>query len=261
MRRDSLFKRQELFVCSAIIAAHASNPGEGFRQRDVRFYIELFSNWICHVLNDVALKLSNTQVLRYLEELIAEGYARQRKRKGHPRYVLTRVGLIEILKRLTLEPPQTQPEQFFFLHSFIENYRSRLELLIEEEGSKFPLALKLEVESLLDTESLVERQIEHVERELQQLEARIRDSSRTSKLSKKLYAEGEAHEEVMNAVEKKYPYELNSQKPLTELLSGLTEEHARWELEIGSIKRAEQIWLPSRALLLSYLQSLKRLKP
>lgn len=260
MRRDSLFKREELFVSSAVIAAHAQNVDEGFRQRDVRFFIELFSNWVESVLDDLTLTLSNTQVSRYINELVDEGFSRQISRKKQPKYRLTRIGLIELLSRLVEKDYVRQPEYFFFLYYFIANYGPRLKALIESEGRKFPPAMRIEVETMLDVDALVGNQLANAERELKKLDERIRDASQASKLAAELLSKGLDNRVVQQEVERKYPYELNSQKPLTELLSSLSEEHSRWELEVGSLRRVEHIWLPARTQLLSYIQVLKRLK-
>lgn len=260
MRTGTIFQRYELFVAAATIAAHASYRGEGFRQKDVRFMIELFSNWVETTFEDHVLSIKNTQVLRYLEELVSESLARRSKRKGRPYYRLTRTGLIDLLGRLIPNSLHIQPEHFFFLYYFVTNYRPAIEALIEAEGKRFPLALKLEVESLLDGAALLETQLQYANLELQRLDERMADASKGAELAEKLYREDLPLSEVAEKIEKQYPYELNSQKPLAELMQEVPDDLGRWELAQGSRQRVAQIWSPARRLLLTYIACLEDLK-
>ena len=166
MRRGTVFRQYELFVAAATLAAHASAQELGYRQRDVRFLIELFTNWVESTLESDVLRVNNTQVSRYLDDLADEGYARRSLVNSRPRYRLTRTGLIELLGRIVEQPALMQPAHFCFLYYFIVNYRPKIEELIKQEGKKFPLALKLEVESLLEANTFVEQQLVLAEREL-----------------------------------------------------------------------------------------------
>lgn len=259
MRTGTIFKRYELFVAAAVIAAHANGPKDGFRQRDVRFLIELFSNWVEASFESKVLTINNTQVLRYLEELVHEGFARRIAKKDRPNYRLTRTGLIELLTRLIPQSLHIQPEHFFFLYYFIANYKPRIQRLIEEEGKRFPLAMKLEVEGLLDSKTLLEQQIRYAELELKKLDGRIKDAEQGSVLASKLADDSLSLSEIATAIEKKYPYELNSRKPLTELMQEIPPDLGIWELTTGSERRVTHIWGPQREMLVTYLGVLKRL--
>lgn len=260
MRTGTVLKSNELFVAAATIAAHAFTAADGgFRQRDVRFLIELFSNWVERTIDGPVLMIGNTQVQRYLDELVSEGFCRKLSRKTRPKYRLSRLGLIELLQRITPGALYHPAEHFFFLHYFVSNYRPRIEKLIADEGKQFPPSLKIEVEALLDAEELLKQQLRYAEMEVQKQDIRIRDSVNGGRLAVKLYREGLCSEEVAVEIEKKYPYELNSQKPLSELINGLPPDLARWELETGMVKRVEHLWNPSRTMLMSYIQCLKKM--
>lgn len=261
MRRGALFQRFELFAAAATIAAHANAPLDGFRQRDVRFTIELFTNWVESVFDGSVIELKNTQVSRYLDDLAKDGFTRRLTRQGRPCYKVLRIGLIELLSRLNPGPRYVQPEQFFFVYYFMNNYRERLMRMVEDEGKQFPLALKLEVETLLDTETLVRHQLQYAKLELHKLEDRISDSLKSGKLATKLFAQALDPAEVAQRVEERYPYGLNSQKPLSELISEVPEDIGRWELETGAFRRVEDLWSPTRSMLLTYVKTLKALQP
>lgn len=257
-RKDALLDRYQQFVAGAVLAAHANQkkPEEGFRQRDVKFLIELFSNWVESSLNSNALEIQNTQVSRYLENLVTEGYARRISKKVHPRYQLTRTGVIELTARIAHQGSLITPEHFFFLNYFIHNYQPKIISLVQEQGKQFPLALKLELEELLDWKAIIKSQLTLAKRELQKLEARIADGLSTSKLAISLFRQGRDAVEVAMQVEKAYPYGLNSRKTLSELFSELPADTAQWELEVGCLRRVKQIWEPSVVMLKHYIDIL-----
>ena len=119
MRRGTILNRGEIFAAAATIAAHASVYQDGFRQRDVRFLLQLFLNWVERTLGNSPMPISNTQVYRYLEDLVKEGYAKANRRATQPVYRLTRVGLLELVNRIVNKREDNLPDQFFFLCYFL----------------------------------------------------------------------------------------------------------------------------------------------
>ena len=259
MQQDSLIRRQELFVAAAVIGAHANSSGEGFRQRDVRFLIDLFLNWVELSLSAHASLVQNTQVQRYIDRLVKEGFARRISRAKHPSYRLTRVGLIELLARIRARN-WSEREHFFFLYFFVRCYGPRIAELIQLEGSQFPAALKIEVEALIDARTLVKREMADAERDLAQLESRIKDALMTADLVSTRKKRALSLEDAVLEAERLYPYELNSQKPLRELIGWIPQAYREWELTEGNTRRAEDIWRAQRSIQLQYLEQLKRLR-
>ena len=80
MRSGSSVTRLEIFTASATLAAHASFIEEGFRLRDLRFFTELFLNWVEDV-ETVTHSLQNTQLARYISQLIKQGFAKKVTKK------------------------------------------------------------------------------------------------------------------------------------------------------------------------------------
>lgn len=257
-RADNLLARYEVFVAAGVIAAHISARESGFRQRDVRFLIELFMDWAEGSLPALALK--NTQILRYLETLVQEGYAKLITRKGAPKYTLTRLGLLELLTRLVSGPREPHPQHFFLVYYFLANYQAPLIEVVRGKTQQFPPALRMEIESLLDPRQLLVTEIARTERDLMKLRERIHTSSRASELATKLYRAGSPDSAVVSELERRYPYNLNSQKPLRELIGALPADLGRWEVEIGNARRVDQMWNPAKKLLESYLEALKSLR-
>ncbi len=259
-RADAVLQRYEVFFAGAAIAAHASYSTTGFRQRDVRFLIELFTNWVDLAAVSESLTLNNTQIQRYLEALCWEGYARKITRDKTPKYRLSRIGLLELLSRLSQRSGPVQPQHFFFLYYFICTYRSRLVDLIREEGKQFPSALRIEIESLLDHKRILREEIKRAELEERKWEERSREGLKSAQLAGQLFQKGVPLSEAVLKIEKLYPYELNSQKPLSEFIGSVPEDLAAWELEVGNRHRVEQLYEPSKNMISSYKNVLLKLE-
>ncbi len=257
MRKESLFERNEVFIVAAAIAAQATSGSEGFRQKDVKFLVELFLNWIEHAYEFKKLTIQNTQISRYLMHLTKEGFARRLSRGRLPSYRLTRAGLIELINRMVSKPYFESPERFLFINYFLRSYRERIMELVKAEGSMFPPLMEFELKELLDEKKLKSRQIKFCEDEIKRLDIRINEALKTGELAVKLRKQGFAESDVIATVQKRYPYELNSQKPLSDLFAELPAEIRTWELEYGSINRATLMFLPIKGLIIQYLKVLR----
>jgi hypothetical protein len=257
MRTQTLTARFELFVAAATIAAHASAPRDGFRQRDVRFFTELFSNWAeCDIENEIPIQ--NVQIQRYLDLLVKQGLLK-RSAVTRPLYRLSRVGLLELLTRLVQGKRPHQREHFLFLVFFVAGYRERLHALVRSEGEQFTAAMRVEVDALLDVETMLAREIKRTEKLRAKLETRIDDAVRTSELVTRRLDSGVPLPEIVKELEKKIPYELNNRKPLSELISSIQSDQRRWELIQGNRSRGEMIWKPQRTMMDAYLGELKEI--
>jgi hypothetical protein len=251
VRSETVTIRNELFVATATLASHASAQGKGFRQRDVRFFAELFSNW-AHPNQSAELSIQNVQIQRYLSFLAKEGFLKSVSRSTRPLYKLTRIGLLDLLTRLVESKRDQEPSQFLFLLFFLRGYREWLLQLVRLEGEQFPPSMRIELESLLDTSTLIQRELKSVDQQLAKLDTRIQDAKRTSTLVAERLKGGTTFDDVVFEVEKRIPYELNSRRPLSELIASIQPDQRRWELLEGNKLRASVIWEPTRRLLKEY---------
>jgi hypothetical protein len=259
-RAGAVLEEQEPIVAAAVVAAQATLGDPGFRQRDVRFFIELFSNWLQSTTGSYVLAIHNVQVQRYLDTLCSARGARRTGRKP-PRYQLSPEGVVELLRRMRTRRNLTRLDEFFLVFHIFDTYGTRLRSIIEREGRSVSRALALDVDELLDKKQLVAAERAAVARELRRLQIRIEESRATSALTRKLLDNGQPLTEVIEAVERQFPYELNSQKPLGELLQLLPLPWRRAELETAAAERATTLWHPTHELLLAYdkiLQELER---
>lgn len=255
---DSLLSRKAYLIAAACLASHATANLNGFRQRDVKFLLELFINWT--LVHEYSIKLNNNQIARFLSSLVNDGMARNINRNNLKLYRLTRIGIINLLEKISVIDSYIDPEQFFFSHYFIKNYKSRILEIIEKEGKQFPIALKIEVENLLDINAYKNKNINLLKKELIKLKAREEDSINTAILFEKMSNSGKNIEEIYKTIEERFPYELNSLKPLSELLSNLPQELSIWEMQFGSNLRANEIFKQKRELLTKYLECTYKLQ-
>ena len=106
---------------------------------------------------------------------------------------------------------------------------------------------------------LLERQKEHVKKEIEKLEWRIDEAHKASEYSKKLFKEERPISEVVEKIQKKFPYDLNYQKSMVDLYQDIPLDIKRFELEEAPVIRANSIWSPLRNLFKSYLNELESL--
>ncbi len=251
-RAGDLFTEHEAIVAAAVVAAQATLGSDGFRQRDVRFYISVFSNWLEATTGAWTLDLHNAQVQRYLDLLVKTGWAKRPGRKP-PRYCLTPEGLVRLLERVGQRKHLKRLDEFFFILHVFHAYGGRLRALVQQAGPFQSKSLSVDLDELLDYRRLIARERELVQREARRLTVRIQESRATSELTRTLLAQGQSLEEVVQAVEQQFPYEMNSQKPLAELFAQLPAPFRRVELETIAELRATSLWEPTLALLQSYL--------
>ncbi len=257
--KDNLLKRYGVLIAPAILGAHASAPdGIGFRQRDVKWLVECFANWIESSFEDFEIK--NTQIQRYLNNLIKDGYARSYLRKSKPRYFLTPIGLVELLHRAIGDGYFPQIEHFYFLYTFLVNYKPRIEYAVKAEKKRFPYTLQLELQELFNYSALLDRQIYHVEQELKKINKRIEDQIGASKLTSKIIKTESSYKKIVKEVENEYPYIIYTKKPLRQTLSETTQKHGLWELTIGGMNRTKYMWGFTKLNLENQLKDLKTLK-
>lgn len=244
MRKGSLYNQYSIFLAAGTLGAHAATKTGSFRQRDVRFLVELFSNWLEVSLPDLVLSSQNVQISRWLTYLTTEGYARRLTGRNHPHYRLTRPGLVQLLKLVcTIE--RVQPfEYFLFQILFIRCYGGIFRDLVTKEGHEYPPALRHEVENFLDEEKLQQNFLTNINERIKRLEERLLAAKSAAKLARSSLAHGKSLEEVTATLQRKHPYQLNSQVSLGELMRWLGPEIAAHELTTGTELRAEALWHP-----------------
>jgi len=257
MRRHSVEEKHSLFYYAAAISAHANSGAKGFRQRDFSFFLDLLLNWASL---DFELRIHNAQSLRFLKRLSEDGFSRQSIQGKTPHYRLTRLGLLELVSQMVSDSEKRAPHEFYFLIYFVTTYKTKIETLIANEGKQFPSALRLEILGLLDAEELLRRQIRECDKNLEKIDARIRETQSGARLFEEQRKIGKSVLEAAEALEKMYPYQLNSQKPLSKLIGEIPADIGEMELAYSARRRVELLFYPKRQFLLRHQETLAQMK-
>lgn len=244
-------------VSAALIGAHVQKSA-GFRLRDVRFMTELFWNWQAVSFNPSALKIHNNQIKRAMEDLVAESWATAEGRGKQRKFRLTRAGLLGIIGRLRAQGLDGSFEVFLFVRYFFASYAEPISTLVQKSGAPMPLSFRNEVSELFSTQTLVNERVARTKRQIRYLKDRSAEAAQTVKLAREKLAAGEALPSIVKSIEHMLPYELNPQKPLSEVLGETPEELQKYELTEGNRMRIELLWANYMILLESQIKALDR---
>jgi hypothetical protein len=257
MERTGSFSQQfSTYFHAACLAAHANQKQTGFRQKDLKFFIELLLDWMETTYQSRPPVIKNTQIQRFLNQLVDDGLVKTKEVQSRPHYHFTPHGLLEITTRLVDLNRLQEDQDFYFLYHFVSLYSSKMsEILFEQEN--LPPSLKLEVKHLLNPNSLLENRIEDLKFKIKKLELRMSEAKKMSALGNKLFEQGKKLPEIVQQMEKKYPYQLNNQKTMTALFKELSPDIQFIEITDAPSIRTETLWEP---LLTYYQGSLKQAK-
>lgn len=233
-------------MITAILGSHSNFAERGFRQKDVRFLFELFANWLDARVKPESIRLHNTQVQRTLEDLVARGWARRESvtagKAREKRYLLTRLGILEFMQSLA-EPETTRDfVPFLFVYYFLRTYGSRLSDLVRAKGSGFSKPLQVEINLLLDHERLRTERVRRLDFEIERLKSRMQETEDTARTARKLSREAADLGDIVRRIARDFPYELQAQKPMTDLMQEIPPELRLWELTEGNESRVRIIW-------------------
>lgn len=248
------------YFYASVLAAHSSSDLDGFRQREVRFYMDVFSNWVFVKVNSTPFPLHNTQVMRSLQNMVRLGLAKNMGRKNPPRYKLTQAGLIQILRDLIALPLDDSYSEFFFVYQFIVSYKSRIFEKAQIASKSFSKSNLLDIEFLLDEKKYLRQQLDLVNLEIRHLKEKIQDSAKVISLVQEMKANKIETKKMYETVASKYPFELTSRKRLSQVWPELKEPWRERELTDMNRNRLNLYWKPKLQHLESFGQILKSLE-
>ena len=257
-RTDALYDKHALFINSALLAAHANNK-DGFRQKDVKFYIELLTNWMETSFKDFGLEVQNTQVQRILKTLNEEGVLKEGTENGRPVYWFTSVGLLEITTRLVSDDSLFDLHNFYFLFHMVMMYSSKMEEQLFSQRGSLPKSYQLEIKHLLNPKNLIERQTQRVNKEINKLRDRIDEAYKMSEVAEDMMKKEKPISEIILKIETMYPYQLNNQKKMSELFKSLSPDVQYIEITEAPKLRAKTLWEPLLREYVNYLENVSKL--
>ncbi len=243
------------------LAAHSQSIATGFRQREIRFYSELFSNWIEVGGLGATIFLHNTQIARHITQLVHEGFAKSLKRgTGRPTYKLTKAGLFSLLSQLVHRSYLKDRLECHLVWYFLRSYTPQLQVLFGNSDSGLSIAQQRELEEYLNISDFIANQIRHVDTELKRLEERVNVAFAIAKEVQQMLARRQSIDECVAVVSKKYPYELNAQRSFSDLLKTLPPNLLVWELTKGSAIKARFVFEPLKTEILRFKEQLLQMK-
>lgn len=230
------------WTSTAVLATHVQFDQKGFRQKDVRFMLELLASWRWAAdERRIRPELHNTQILRRLRDLVGLGWLKNTGR-GLPRYKLTRAGFVGILQALRETALHSEFSTYWFLSYVLQSYRAPLLRLIESEGTNLPLPQRIDVERILDSKSMVQERRQLLKDRLTYWQRRIKENQSVVELVHRRRKEKVPLDKIVDEIERLHPYEMNLTKPMTTFIAEVPENLKVWELTEGQIRRANIVW-------------------
>jgi hypothetical protein len=234
--------QQPIFFLMGALAAQTTGALQGFRQKDLKFYAELFSNWVELGGVGATHAIHNTQVMRFLRELVSDHHARVTQKRKQPSYHLTRAGVFTITSHLVSRSYLEERSHCILMWYFLKSYAHQIRENMQRAGSEFSRAHQIEMEQLLDRERFLHRQIQLVRHEIQRLQGRIASALDIDQAVRKLLSLGTSLPVCIEHVASHYPYELNPQRPFSATLRELPPVVCEWEITEGSRLRAQHLF-------------------
>jgi len=234
--------KHPIYFAMGTMAAQTAAGTEPFRQKDLKFYAELFSNWVQVGGVGATYSIHNTQVMRFLRDLVRDHHAKATKRSLQPAYRLTRAGVFALTTQLVSRSYLEERSHCILMWYFLKSYSSQISQSMQLAGSDFSRAHQIELEQLLSRERFLQRQLQLVKHEIQRLQGRIACALDIERDVRRLKEAGASLEACIKHVATHYPYELSPQRSFQSTLEGLPLPVCEWEITEGSRLRAQHLF-------------------
>lgn len=238
-------KSMRVYLATAVCACHINMRSNGFRQKDVHFYFDLFVNWMEASLGK--FDLQNIQIQRYLEKLVKNQIL---KKTNKLVYTCQDTGLIPLLTEITSINDDDPMELFFFQYHILRIYHERLFESVVDKKLHLPHNLKIDLKYILDKDVIIQKQKTRICREIDKLILRSRETLGMENLADSMFKDGKNDMTIVESIEKKFPYQLHHQKKMSELYYKLDPALRRDELTTNAKQRVNLLWTP----LINYYQ-------
>lgn len=243
---------------AAIIATWLNREEKGFRQRDVKFYVDLLLDWMESSPFAKNVVIQNTQMMRFLDSLVERQWL-TRKEQTTPVYFFNNRYFMDLIRE-TLCPSEKDPYEIFFLQYHLASvYRDTLSELLFMRGVELSRGQKMDLDHLLNAKMLLRGQKERIEREIEKISARQKEVVKMIDLSKEELRKSSDTIEIVKKIEQKYPYQLQYQKSMSKTFSDIHPKLRVLELTTNSEKRISTLWSPMEDYLRGYLKTLESL--
>lgn len=223
-------------LTAALLAADAAGSG-AFRVVDVRFYFLLFTNWMEDDVLRPGVDLDLTQVRRVLARLVAQGHATVGDGR-HPPYRLVPTGVLHLVDLLVDPRTARSFEEVILLATAAASYRHA----IAARAGGAPRAPEARVLARLDPVRILHAERRRLEGALRDLEDRVRHGLEMEALARTGPRDVASLTALLQS--KGGAYQLHPMRGFSELVAGLPEALARFELGPGMGLRARALFGP-----------------
>lgn len=243
---------------AAILATWLNREETGFRQRDVKFYLDLLIDWMESAPFAKNIIIQNTQMMRFLDSLVEKQWLTKKNYQA-PIYNFNNRYFMDLIKE-TLSNSDNDPYEIFFLQYHLASvYRETLSELLFIRGVELSRGQKLDLDHLLNAKLILRNQKERIEREIEKLSLRQKEVEKMIDLAKNELQKSNDTDEIVKKIEFIYPYQLQYQKSMSKAFADLHPKIRILELTSNSEKRIYTLWSPMEEFLRAYLNILERL--
>lgn len=229
---------------AAVIASYGVGRKGVFRQRDVRFFYDLFSNWIDPIPGSRRrVGVQNTQIARFVESLAKSGIAERETNasEGKKKYTLSFREMPKLLRQILERDYSDAPAVAFFVFLFCKFYFIPfIHERMRETHKRFHTALR----RLLDIANpglFIEAQLFYVDERLRGFDRVFAIQEEADELIEEQGFEGAA-DHWLDEVETEVSFFLHSEKPVKKLVRKGGTNRVEWEAKRGRHERLSLLW-------------------
>ncbi len=227
----------------------------GFRQKDVRFYIELINDWLASGSDFKNIKIQNTQVMRFLDNLHSRDWL---VKQNGPVYFFKNKHFILLMKEAFSIDHEGSLEIFLLQFHLASVYRDTINNLLFRRGVELSHGEKIDLDILLSPKIMAQKKSEFLRIQIKSIESRISEVKEMVHFSK-VQLKDKKPLEVVYELEKINPYKLQYYQSMGQTFKDLIPEIVERELTEHSSNRIATLWLPLKKKLESHLAIIEAL--
>lgn len=233
MKRVSIFDRHRTLILSSFLAGHVVFRQNGFRLKDVQFFFYLFSNWLENDRKAKGIEIQLVQIKRLLEEFSAKGLVESIGVKRHKRFSFSFIGYQHLIRRLVSDDKFLTISEIILIQYILTEYRDQILEAISSHKVFISPSELLDFHSLIDPVAFVNRQIGWSNDVIKDLKIRLEENQAMAEYIDEAQREGRGTDEIIKVLTKKFSYQLNARRVLSDVFFDFGQEMMATELTNG----------------------------